>query len=785
MKKNMVPLLLLLITAAWLVLTTRHYYGLNSLQNIAAYKDGVLSAQLPAQPEQARIYATRTASVCIDTLEIPHIFGKDRNATAYALGYMHARDRYFQMELLAHTVMGELSEIVGAEGLNSDRNWKRFELQKKAKDLLDTVRTHQPELYQYLAAYSDGINAYVDAERPSDRDPLYLIWNYSPRAWKPEYSFLIQWYMSFDLTFYDDYVDRQELIDKLPNTVRTALYPDEVRDHPYIIPGTTPAAVPEKAAGGNSIVSLFRNGQPNNYAARPINKSLGSNNWVVGKTKTAQGQLFLCNDLHLFLTRPNIFYEVQLSAPGLHVYGYTIPGVPLVLTGHNDRIAWGLTNGGWDVTEQYLLKIDPQNPQRYWLDGRWEIMRTQHFPIRVKDGEQEDEAVDYTLFGPVVRKDNLVYALKWHPAQSCNALASFFNLMQAGSWTDFHNALQDYDYPSQNFAYADVNGNIGMICAGRMPLKPQHYAGGLLDGTHSPSWRYVPFDSLPQSYNPAPGYVFSANQEPQQGPHFFSSRWAEDLYRPERIGELLEQSSKLTVEDMRKMQLDVTDLSARQLAMLLHRYAEPATLSSNWRMMMNWDGTLAPHDHASIFYRLFRETAYYYGISLAGRLGVKATPSFDQLMNFLVEDGSFTFGGYNVLAADCFHDLMRETDSLSAIRNPASAGDAYHPYGFSIPHMTMLPGFDTYVDEVGGSENTINVNYTAHPVIRTIIEVKDGAIHSWMVNAIGQTGRLNDRQFSQQLSAWVGNVLHPTQFVRREADLKYIAHHIEFTPEKK
>lgn len=780
MKKMIMPLLLLIITAVWLFLTTRHYHGLNSLQGLSAYSDGVLRTRALAQPPRATLYsAPGAASIDIDTLGIPHIFGKDLNAAGYALGYMHARDRYFQMELLAHTVMGELSTIIGSDGLGSDQNWKRFDLEARAKSMMENIAKSDPQLFAYLDAYARGVNAYVAAEQPSERDPMYLIWNYSPRPWKPYYPFLIQWYMSFDLGFYDDYVDRQELLEKLPAAVRSVLYPDELNGMPFIIPSPSSTRLAGSAASG---VTAFAAGKRNTYAARETDKSLGSNNWVIGGGKTAAGQSFLCNDLHLFLTRPNIFYEVQMESPVFHAYGYTIPGVPAILSGHNERIAWGITNGGWDVTEQYLLKTDPKNNRRYQLDGKWVDMESRHFPIAVKGEGTVDCMVDYTVFGPVVWKDHLTYALKWHPAQSCFALKAFFQLMKAGRWSDFREALRTYDYPAQNFAYADVDGNIGMICAGRMPVKPQNYSGGLLDGTVSPQWRYLDFDSLPQLFNPAPQYLFSANQQPQKGGSYFSARWADDLSRPRRINELLLQNHKFSLDDMRQMQLDVVDISGRDLSLLLKKYAQPGQLARHWSWLLDWDDALTPHGDASLLYRTFREVSFHYCRGLADRFGIHAAPSYDQFMNFLVHNDSLTWNGQTFYARQCFADLVKGTDSLYAART--SMPQAYTPYTFAIPNMTMLPGFDTYVDQMGGSENTINVNYSAHSVIRTVIEIRDGAIHSWMVNAVGQTGRMNDPEFSRQLSSWVGNFLHPTQFVADEGQLRSIASRIQLVTSK-
>jgi len=758
-----------IITAAWLFFTSINYNGLNSVQNLSNYHDGILGRSALPRPDNLTVKAAvRGAEVAIDTLGIPHIYGKDQLSVAYALGFMHARDRYFQMELTANIVMGKLSSVLGSAGIPSDRRWKRFELEQKAKDYLELLSRTQPDLYEYLRSYENGVNAYVNSEDSRHRDPLYAIWNYSPRPWKAYYTFLIQWYMSADLTLYDDYINRQEILDKLPANIRQTFYPAQPDNQPLIIPGAKPDTSLLKE---HSLVKVFESDQENLYQSRPFNRSLGSNNWVIGATSTRSGQLFLCNDLHLFLAAPNIFYEAHLHCPSMHVYGYTIPGVPLVLSGHNEKIAWGLTNGGWDVTEQYLLKLDPAAPDRYWLDGKWQALVSKDFFIDVKGGKQEKMTVKYTVFGPMVRKDSLAYGLKWHPQQSCQAVLSFWKIMHASDWNSFREALRLYDYPSQNFVYGDIKKNIGMICAGKMPVKPAGYAGGLLDGSISPHWSYVPFDSLPQSFNPRQDYLFSANQEPERGKYYFSSRWFDDLYRPRRINALLSAAHSVDREDVRQMQLDVKDLSAVELRSLLEKYAGNEKLSPDWEKMRTWDGILDPNRKEAVFYKYFRHSARMISNQIAGTLKVKAAPRFDQFMHFLLCYDSVAVAGKTTYSKDYFKRIVKTTDSLFDGWN--RAGSVYKPYSFNIPQMTFLPGFEINMGGIGGSENTINVNYGAHPVIRTLIEITENGIQSWMVNATGQSGRLNEAGYLQQLPAWKENDLHKTQFY---ADLRQLSH---------
>jgi penicillin amidase len=785
MKRVIGSIFLVTGTGIWLFFTSFHFEGLNSIQHLANFHEGLLSkVSLPKVTGTVIKSPAGEARVAIDTLGIPHVFARDANAAAFALGFMHARDRYFQMEIIAWSVMGRLSELIGDPGIESDKHWVKFGLEEKAKQFYDSLSKTQPDLYHYLAAYEQGVNTYLNQEERKYRDPLFSVCDFPPSPWKAHYAFLIQWYISHELTFNDDYLDKEELLDKLPGQVRSILYPDRPLRPACIIPAGSSPERSLPAVTGRSVIDASLIQQEDMATSQPANRSLGSNNWVVGASHTTSGQLFLCNDLHLSLATPNIFYETQLYCPEFHTYGYSIPGVPLILTGHNERIAWGITSGGWDVTEQYLLKLDPKNKNNYWLDGKWTPMIQKSITIRVKDRQPEKVLVRYTVFGPCVKKGTLAYGLTWHPQLSASAIPSFWKLARATDWESFREALRLYDYPSQNFVYCDIKGNIGMVCAGKMPVKPPDYAGGLLDGTVSHHWHYIPFDSLPQTLNPSRNYLFSANQMPESGNYYYSSRWYDDLYRPSRIDELLSDGRKLDREDMRNMQLDVTDLSVTDLKKVIAKYSDGKDLAGNWALLTKWDGKLAADTRESAFYRFFRRGARIVCADMAKRINVRSAPDFDQFMNFLLNYDSVTCGENVLRGKDYFEKVVTTTDSLYSKYYAHNASgdrkDINKVYSFVIPQMTHLPGMDVTVSDLGGSDNTINVNYGAHPVIRTLVEIKDGTIRSWMVNAIGQTGRINDKNYLQQLSSWKTNQLHETQFTSGIGKLQYVTGTIVF-----
>ncbi|MFA0963363.1 penicillin acylase family protein [Roseivirga sp. BDSF3-8] len=777
MKKIGKTIVILLILAGWIYFLTSPYEGLNSPAEISSYNNGLLTLE-PLKTTDSEISGLPSeATVKVDSIGIPHIFAKDEKSLGYALGYMHARDRYFQMEMISHIAMGRLAEIIGDPGLGSDSEWRAFLFEEKAKETYSNLASTNPELHAYLGAYADGINAYVEQEKSSERDPLYLLWDYEPNQWEPSYTFLIQWYLSAQLTYYTDYVDKQELLDKVPEDIRKILYPTKPENQRFIIPES------EKVLASSEIkempvAGIFRKGKANTYNTTPSNKSLGSNNWAIAPQKSAKNQAILCNDPHLALTAPVIMYEVQLSSPKLQAYGYTIPGSPIVVSGHNSNIAWGITNGGWDVTELYVLKTDSTKPGTYFYEGEWLKTESKKYTLNSKGQPPYEITVEYSKLGKVVKDKDLTYAVYWHPQKGTHATQTFWDIMQASDWNQFKSALKGYDHPSQNFAYADRKGNIGIISAGKMPVKPEGYAGGLLDGTKKMTGEYLPFDSLPMAYNPAQNYIFSANQEPERDGDYYSSQWYDDLYRPRRIDNLLSEKNDFQAKDMTDLQSDVVDLMVADIQGIAKKHLSENKLSDNWKQFMEWDGTLSPEDDMRFMYKALRQSINESRTKIAEKLDVKMAPTLDQFIHFLLTEEEIKLNGEIVKTDKLFGDIAERTDSL--IISQSGNTPTGNPFSFEVGHLTSLPGFSIPVNGMGGSENTVNVNYGAFSVIRTVVALDSTGIESWMITAGGQSGRVNSPRYLQQLPDWVSNQPHLTQSPEQPEQVNQVAQTIHF-----
>jgi len=332
-----------------------------------------------------------------------------------------------------------------------------------------------------------------------------------------------------------------------------------------------------------------------------------SNNWVVSGKHTASGKPLLANDPHLAASAPSIWHMVHLSAPGLRVAGVTAPGLPGVVIGHNDRIAWGFTNVGPDVQDLYIEKFDPANPRRYMTPQGWKDAEVREEEIRVRKGFGSSEAdivsfdVIVTRHGPIVlEKDSKRYALRWTALDpKANNADSTYLVSHAHNWKEFTEALRSFTASTQNVVYADVDGHIGYYAAGVVPIRKSGDGSVPYDGsTDAGEWTgWIPFDKMPHVYDPPGGVIVTANQRivGTDYPYFLTHSWAQP-YRARRIWELLNQKPKLTIEDFRKIQGDVYSIGLASFAHDSARMLKPAISTDDQKLrdsvdaLEKWDG---------------------------------------------------------------------------------------------------------------------------------------------------------------------------------------------------
>ena len=525
---------------------------------------------------------------------VPHIRANSVEDMVEAQGYVMAQDRLWQMDLLRRVARGQLSEILGPVTLNVDKQFRTFGFARAAERDLGLM---DPANRAVLEAYARGVNHFIEQHR--DLLPLeFSLLKYKPQPWQPTDTLVISGYMYQTLTdTWEEELDRAKVTDRVGSERAHDLFsPDAAMDH-FVVgdpnavnDGSQRSRVDSDdedddddddmepdgvlkagATGSNNVgapdaISDLTTVLANSVSEylqdsrSEIRHSLGSNNWVVSGDHTATGKPLLANDTHLELSLPPIWYEIHLTAPGWNVKGFTLPGAPLVVIGHNDHIAWGFTNNGADVQDLYSETFNPAAPDEYRVKGKWVKAQLFDEVIHVKGQPDQHLPIVATRHGPIVRRENgKSYALRW-TATEPGGLSSVYNwLGKAQNWEEFRSIMKRVWGPAQNAVYADVKGNIGYVMAARVPIRKKgHGEIPYLGDTDAYEWTgYIPFDQLPQALNPDSGLIVTANARvvgPAYKP-YLTDRW-EEPYRTARIYDLLHDKHDLRPADMLKVQTD-------------------------------------------------------------------------------------------------------------------------------------------------------------------------------------------------------------------------------------
>jgi penicillin G amidase len=517
------------------------------------------------------------ATVSRDVHGIPRIAARSQHDAYFALGYAHAQDRLWQMEVQRRVGAGRLAEVVGEKGLDNDRFMRTLGLYHLAEATLTQL---DKPTRNALIAYSEGVNSWIDAHR--HRLPLeFLVLGHRPEPWKPADSLVWQRLMALQLANnWHDQALRAELAGLFDAKHIGELFPPYPADQPVTL----------------SSAAALRDVVPPDAEPR-----LASNVWVVAGNRSASGKPLLANDPHLGFRAPILWYLASIEAPGLTVAGATVPGTPFHLVGHNGRIAWGLTATHATTINLFVEKLagewsyqTPEGPRPF---------DTRHEVIHVKGGADVDLSVRISRHGPVISDlaakgvakpgEVVTFASTALAADDLTAQA-FLRLNHAIDWKGFVAALKDFGAPVQNVAYADTMGNIGFYTAGRVPLRKSGDGTVPARGwTGEGDWTgWVPFAKLPQAYNPPAGVIVNANNKvvPNNYPYPITADWPPG-YRAQRIREVLDQRRTHTIDDMAALQLDTLSLQAIELKELIGGVeAKSPRAREAARIIAAWDG---------------------------------------------------------------------------------------------------------------------------------------------------------------------------------------------------
>jgi len=734
--------------------------------------------------EVAGLY--RPVTVIRDRWGVPHLYAENNHDLFFAQGYVHAQDRLWRMEFSRRISLGRLSEVLGDETLDEDKFLRTVDLYGAAQKDWAAL---DAETRQYLEDYAQGVNAFIASHQ--DRLPIeFLLLGFKPEPWTPVDS--LAWGKLMCLSLggnWETELLRARLIAHLGEEKTRDLLPPYSDAGPFIIPPETRSY----ADLGNPILPDLAQQAP----------GIGSNNWVVDGSKTVSGKPLLANDPHLDIQLPSIWYEMGLHGGDFDVVGATFPGVPAVIIGHNARIAWGVTNLGPDVQDLYLEKLNPDNPDQYEFMGQWEDMESRVEEIKVKDQDPVMLTVRVTRHGPLLNDavEGLEQptALRWTALDEMSLFTSVLRINLAQDWPSFRDALRYWDAPSQNFVYADVEGNIGYQSPGKIPIRAQG------DGTVPvPGWSgeyewtgYIPFDELPYVYNPPTHLVVTANNKvvPDDYPYFMASDWSPG-YRAQRITDLLTAkmaAGPLTPDDFRDIQADLYLLPAEFLTShLLQVTPENEIQERALSQVREWDN-VADADSASaaiaiVFYDQLVQAIFadelgdelcedYGGRPTAVRaiLAEADNPWFDDLTTPAVETRQEIVQRAFAATVDFLRDELGnrpETWAWGRLHSATFVSDPLGQSGIALLERLVNKGpFPT-----GGTGYTVNnasygEAYEQEMVAsyRQIIDLSDWN-NCRSQHTTGQSGQPMHKHYADMIQAWRAVEHHPMLFDRERVE---------------
>ena len=703
-----------------------------------------------------------------DASGIVHVKAASERDLFFGQAVAHAQERLWQMEFQRRIGAGRLAEVLGAGAVPTDKFLRTLGVYRAAEQAYENL---PPELRAIVDAYVDGVNAYLATNPPLPLE--FKLLGFEPEPWTPADVLVWQKMMSYDLSGnYGEELSRYRLLARGLSKARIeALIPGYPEDAPTIVrrlperlrpqppaPEEAPAPAPQGADWVEELLAVART-LPSGLEA--------SNNWVVAPQRSTTGKPLLANDPHLGLSAPSIWMLMELEAPTYHATGATFPGLPTVVIGKNERIAWGVTNHAADVQDLYLLEEEGGG---YRYRGEVRPYRVRRETIAVKGAEPVVLEVRESVYGPVISDvvtapEGQALALRWVSLEPADeTMAAFYGIGKAGDWEGFTAALLHLKAPSQNFVYADVEGNIGYFAPGKIPLRrPGHSGKYPVSGSGEWDWTgFVPAEALPRTYNPPEGYIVTANNRstPEGWPYVFTYDWAPG-FRAARIEQLIRAKPRLSPEDFARIQGDEVSLMALSFRPVLERLRPQSARAAEWRkklLVWNADET-ASSTEASVFQAWYAELARL----PAAEVGQPYWNEPLYLRRALLEgDPACDARGVRCLdfAAQALDRALERLDALGGV----VPWGQLHPAVFDHGVMTHQPQLRRFFDRKiahGGDRFTPNMGaydfatfrMNHGPSYREIVAL-DHPEQSYWIHPMGQSGNVLSRHYADLLPLW-------------------------------
>lgn len=716
--------------------------------------------------------------IIFDEHLIPHIYAQNEHDLYLAQGYITAKFRLWQMEIQTMSAAGRISELVGAKTIDIDKYARRTGMVYGAKKSVALMEKN-PALKELLDAYTNGINQYIDNLNNATLPFEYKLLNYRPEKWTPLQTGLLLKKMAENLTAMEHDIEHSNALELFGEDAFNLVYQPYWDEQDPIIPKGT-VYTKSTPSDSTSSVTWIYNQQVNlkNYTEKSANEwneveadyLLGSNNWAISGSKTKSGRPMLCNDPHLKLSLPSIWFQIHLCCPAYNVCGASLPGAPGVISGFNDHIAWGVTNAGRDVRDWYQITFRDSTENEYLLDNKWVPVEKVIEKIVVKGGKTIYDTVRYAHQGPVVydknfnqfNKTNL--ALRWTAHDESEEMLTFNQLNKARNLADYFEAITHYACPAQNFVFASKQGDIAIQQQGKFPIEKKNQPIFIQNGSASKNdvTTYIPFKDNPHIVNPARGFVSSANQHPTDTTYPYPYAGLFEYFRNRRINDFLANLQQAEISDMKRLQQDNFNLMAKEI---LPKMLETiSSIQKNdqenqiYRALANWNYTNNAELLAPVYFEIWKDTFkkilwdefYNHKIPLQ-------VPEDITLVHFINDPIISTF--YDIQRTEKKEDLsdllLLSFSNACAKINELKVTNWSNYKATTIDYLLPnMPAFSRMNVYCGGNKGIVNATSKVNgPSWRMIVEMTDD-IHAEAIYPAGQSGNPGSRYYDDMITDW-------------------------------
>ncbi len=718
---------------------------------------------------------TNRANISYDDRLVPHIFAQNEADLYFLQGFVTAQHRLWQMDMQVRVAAGRLSEIIGASVLKKDLESRRIGLKIGAERSL-AFMNKDPKSKLILDSYSDGVNAFIHSLTAATMPLEYKLLDFKPEDWSPIKTALLLKYMANMLTGYENDFENtnavkmfgiqefNQLFPAFPDTLLDPVIPiGTLFPKPVFIPDTPSSKIP-------------RNYVSQKYPFERPDAGYGSNNWAVSGSRSASGKPILCNDPHLGLNLPSIWFEIQLNTPTMNVYGASIPGAPCVISGFNDSIAWGITNASADVKDWYTVQFKDKSRKEYLYDGVWKKSGFRIEQIKIRGEQTVIDTIVCTIQGPVSYDSKFnagietqQLALRWSAHDPSNELLTFYELNIGSNYNDYVKALGHYWCPGQNFVFASADNSIAIWHQGKFVNRYKDQGKFVMDGSNSSTnWQgFIPQEHNPHILNPERGWVSSANQHPTDQSWPYEHQGIYEFFRNRRINQRLSELTSARIEDMMKLQNDNYNLYASEVLPILLKNLNSKNLSTREHEVlaeMNaWAFDNDPNLKAPVYFETWWgqvHASIWDEFSDTSRMLVM--PNYFQTIRFLnlypnsifIDDKrTEATETLNYLVTKAFHSSIVETDAWKKSHSGVELNWANFK-NTTVLHLSQQLAFSVEGVQTGGNAGIVNA--TSHrkgPSWRMVVSPGSKG-EAFGIYPGGQSGNPGSKYYSNFIDDW-------------------------------